>query len=119
MPTDAGAAPEPKPKGDPRDRTIVRVAMLVGVLLIALFAAKTCASRDTDVSSEEATEIAREAVDFEPNQVMVRFLPQGADSRPFWAVSLSIKQADGTLENVTVVVVNADTGEIDEIRREG
>ena len=117
MPTDAGA--EPEPKRDPRDRPLVRVAMVVGVLLIAVFAAKTCASRDLEVSDDEATEIAREAVDFEPNQVMVRFLPQGADSRPFWAVSLSIKAADGTLENVTVVVVNAQTGDIEEIRREG
>jgi len=93
--------------------------MIVGVLLIAVVAAKTCASRDTEVSSDQAEEIAREAVDFEPNQVMVRFLPQGADSRPYWAVSLSIKAADGTLENVTVVVVNAETGGIEEIRREG
>jgi hypothetical protein len=93
--------------------------MLVGILLIAVFAAKTCASRDTDVSSDEAREIAREAVDFEPDRVMVRFLPQGARSRPYWAVSLSTEAADGTLENVTVVVVDAETGDIDEIRREG
>jgi hypothetical protein len=93
--------------------------MLVGVLVIAVVAAKTCASRDTEVSSDEAREIAREAVEFEPDQVMVRFVPQGAQSRPYWAVSLSTMAADGNLENVTVVVVNAETGEIDEIRREG
>jgi hypothetical protein len=93
--------------------------MLVGVLVIAVVAAKTCASRDTEVSSDEAREIAREAVDFEPDQIMVRFVPQGAQSRPYWAVSLSTVAADGNLENVTVVVVNAETGEIDEIRREG
>jgi hypothetical protein len=116
LPTDAGA--EPEPKRDLRDRPLVRVAMIVGILLIAVVAAKTCASRDTEVTSEEATEIAREVVDFEPDQVMVRFIPQGAQSRPFWAVSLSTVAADGGLENVTVVVVNAETGEIDEIRRE-
>jgi hypothetical protein len=93
--------------------------MLVGILLIAVVAAKTCASRDTEVSSEEATEIAREAIDFEPDQVMVRFIPQGVQSRPNWAVSLSTMAADGSLENVTVVVVNAETGDIEEIRREG
>jgi len=92
--------------------------MLVGVLLIAVFAAKTCASRDTEISSDEATEIAREAIDFEPDQVMVRFIPKGAQSRPYWAVSFSTVAADGTLDDVTVVVVNAQTGEIDEIRRE-
>lgn len=93
--------------------------MLVGVLLIAVVAAKTCASRDTEVSSDEATEIAREVIDFEPDQVMVRFIPKGAQSRPYWAVSFSTVAADGTLDDVTVVVVSAETGEIDEIRREG
>ena len=92
--------------------------MLVGVLLIAVFAAKTCASRDTEVSSEEATEIAREAISFEPDQVMVRFVPRGVQSRPYWAVSLSTVAPDGTLDRVTVVVVNAETGRIEEIRRE-
>jgi hypothetical protein len=92
--------------------------MLVGILLVAVVAAKTCASRDTEVSSDEAAEIAREAVDFEPDQVMVRFVPQGAQSRPYWAVSLSTIAADGGLENVTVVVVNAETGDVEEIRRE-
>lgn len=94
------------------------MALLLGVLLIAAFAAKTCASRDTEIDSDEATEIAREAVDYEPEQVMVRFVPRGAQSRPYWAVSLSTVAADGTLEDVTVVVVNAESGEIEEIRRE-
>ena len=116
MPTDAGA--EPEPKRDPRDRPLVRVAMLVGILLIAVFAAKTCASRDTEISDDEAIEIASEVIEFEPDQVMVRFVPKGAQSRPFWAVSFSTVAADGTLDDVTVVVVNAQTGQIDEIRHE-
>jgi hypothetical protein len=45
-------------------------------------------------------------------------VPRGAQSRPYWAVSFSTVAADGTLENVTVVVVNAESGEIEEIRRE-
>ena len=93
--------------------------MVLGVLLIAVFAAKTCASRDTEVDKERATEIAREAVDYEPDQVMVRFIPRGAQSRPYWAVSLSTVNADGSLDEVTVVVVNARSGEIEEITRQG
>ena len=49
---------------------------------------------------------------------MVRFVPKGAKSLPFWAVSFSTVAADGTLDDVTVVVVNAQTGQIDEIRHD-
>ena len=108
MPTDAGA--EPEPKRDLRDRPLVRVAMLLGVLLIAAFAAKTCASRDTEIDSDEATEIAREAVDYEPEQVMVRFVPRGAQSRPYWAVSLSTTNAAGIRVDCATVLVDGNTG---------
>lgn len=93
--------------------------MLVAALAVAFVASKSCASRDTDVESDEAVEIAREQVDFEPSRVMVRFTPRGIDSTPHWAVSLSIEDDDGNLERVTVVVVDARNGEVVEIDREG
>jgi hypothetical protein len=93
--------------------------MLAVVLLAAFVAAKSCASRDTDVSSDEAIEIAREEIDYEPDRVMVRFTPRGIDSRPYWAVSLSTLDATGGLDVVTVVLVNARTGDVEEIDREG
>ena len=93
--------------------------MLVVVLAVAFVASKSCASRDTEVESEEAVEIAREQVDFEPDRVMVRFTPRGIDSTPHWAVSLSVEDDAGNLEQVTVVVVDARNGEIVEIDREG
>ena len=71
------------------------------------------------MSKEEAAEIAREAVDFEPERVMTRFLPRGIRSRPAWAVSLSLVGAGGRLENITVVVVDAELGEIVEVRKQG
>ena len=102
-----------------RDSTWGRVALLVLVLAAAGLLAKTCASTDTAVSQDEAIVIAKEQVDFEPNQVMVRYIQQGLKPRPYWAVSLSDKQPDGALDNLTVVVVDANTGEVTEIRRSG
>ena len=102
-----------------RDRPLGKVALLLAVLLIAFLASRSCASRDTEISQDEAVEIAREEVDFEPDRVAVRFLPRGVQSRPSWGVSLSTENAEGELERVTVVVVDATTGEIAEVREEG
>lgn len=116
MPTDAGS--EPAPSRPFRDRPLGRVVILLVVLAIAFVAARTCASRDTDVDQDEAIAIARQEVDFEPERTMVRFTPRGVDSRPYWAVSLSLLDADGNPERITVVLVNARTGDVEEIRRQ-
>ena len=99
-----------------RDRPLFRVAALAQVLLLAVVASRSCASRDTEISQEEAVEIARDQIDYEPDRVGVRFLPQGFQSRPSWAVSLSTENAQGELTRVTVVVVDGETGEILEVR---
>ena len=99
-----------------RDRPAFRIAALLVVLLLAFLASKSCASRDTEISQEEAVEIARDQIDYEPDRVGVRFLPQGFQSRPSWAVSLSTENAQGELTRVTVVVVDGETGEILEVR---
>ena len=99
-----------------RDRPLFRVAVLALVLLLAFLASRSCASRDTEVSQEEAVEIARDQIDYEPDRVGVRFLPRGIQSRPSWAVSLSTVNAQGDLTRVTVVVVDGETGEILEVR---
>jgi hypothetical protein len=89
------------------------------VLAIAFVATKSCASRETDIGSDEAIEIARREIDFEPERTMVRFTPRGVQSRPFWAVSFSLLDATGNPDRITVVLVNAKTGEVVEIRRQG
>ncbi len=103
-----------------RDRPLGRVAILAVVLVVALLVARTCGATETEVTQEEATEIAKSTVtSFEPNNVMVRLLKRGLSSDEFWAVSLSTKLADGTLENIHVVVIDGQTGDVVEIRREG
>ena len=110
--TDAGSERGPSL----RDRPLFRVAVLLLVLLLAFLASRSCASRDTEVSKEEAIEIAREQIDYEPDRIGVRFLPRGFQSRPTWAVSLSTVNAQDELTRVTVVVVDGETGEILEVR---
>jgi hypothetical protein len=117
LPTDAGT--EPAPSRPFRDRPLGRILVLLVVLAVAFIAAKSCASRDTEVSTDEAIEIARQEIDFEPDRTMVRFTPRGVDSRPFWAVSLSLLDPSGNPYRITVVLVNAETGEVEEIRRQG
>lgn len=117
MPTDAGS--EPAPSRGLRDRPLGRILLLLAVLVVALVASRSCASRDTEVDSDEAVEIAREEVDYEPERVMVRFTPRGIDSRPHWAVSFSVVDAAGNAERVTVVLVDARTGDVVEVDREG
>ena len=101
-----------EPRRDLRDSALGKALLLVGILALAFLATRSCASRDTEVSRDEAIEIAREEVDYEPERVMARFLPRGIQSRPSWAVSLSTVAADGTLERVTVIVVDGATGDV-------
>ena len=99
-----------------RETPLGKVAMLVVVLIAAMLVARSCGSRDTEVTKEEAVEIARGAIDYRPERVMTRFVPRGVDSRPTWAVSLSTVDERGALDRVTVVVVDGRTGDIVETR---
>ncbi len=106
--TDADTEPEPKRAF--RDRPLGRIAMLLAVFLLAVVATKTCASRDENVDFEEAEAIARDAVDFAPEQVVVRPVQRGLDAHLYWAVSLSTKNAAGFREDCATVLVDAETG---------
>jgi hypothetical protein len=95
-----------------------KAAILVAILLAAFIASRSCASRETEVSRDEAIVIAREEIDYEPDCARARFIPRGFQSRPTWAVSLVTVGAGGMLERVAVVVVDGRTGDVLEIRTE-
>jgi hypothetical protein len=90
--------------------------MLAAVLLAALLVARTCGERDTEISQEEAIAIAKQQVEFEPNDVRIRFQTRGVQSRPYWLVGLGLKRADGSYEQAVNIVINADTGAVVEVR---
>jgi hypothetical protein len=102
-----------------RDTLWGKALLLLAVLLAAVVVAQSCGSRETEVSKEEATEIAREQVDYDPNRVQTRFVPRGIESRPAWAVSLGVTDGAGAFSRLTVVVVDAATGQVVEIREQG
>ncbi len=102
-----------------RDRPLGKAAILVAVLVAAFIVMQSCGSRESEISKEEAVEIARGKIEYEPDRVMTRFVPRGVHSRPNWAVSLSTLGADGSLERITVVVVDGRTGEVVETRVQG
>jgi hypothetical protein len=85
--------------------------MLLAVFLLAFLALQTCASRGDEISFEEAEEIARDEVDFEPDKVLVRGVQRGLDAHLYWAVSLSTENAAGVREECATVLVDSETGE--------
>jgi hypothetical protein len=95
-----------------RDSPLGKVAILVAILLVAFLASRSCASATGDIDQDEAIAIAKGQVDFEPEQVNVRFFRQGVPSRPFWAVSLTDRDESGAVERRTLIVVSAATGEV-------
>lgn len=88
---------------------------MVGLLAIALVVARLPGRGEQEVSEERAVEIARPVVDFTPEGHNIRLVRRGIPPRAFWAVSFWIKDATGDPTRATVVVVDATTGEIDEI----
>jgi hypothetical protein len=85
--------------------------MLLAVFLLAFIALQTCASRGDEISFEEAEEIARDQVDFEPDKVLVRGVQRGLDAHLYWAVSLSTENAAGVRVECATVLVDSETGE--------
>jgi hypothetical protein len=85
--------------------------MLLAVFLLAFLALRTCAARGDEVTFEEAEEIAREEVDFEPDKVLVRGVQRGLDAHLYWAVSLSTENAAGVRVECATVLVDSETAE--------
>ena len=94
---------------DVRDRPLFRIAAFALVLLAAFLATKSCAGQDNKISQDEAIAIAKKQIDFEPDKVQIRYVPQGVPPVFHWAVSLYTLK-NGQPDRVQVVLVNAITG---------
>ncbi len=100
-----------------RIRTMSRAAktliVLGAVLVVLALTGVMRADRGVEITSEEAADIARPEIDFEPGQTTVRLVREGISLDPVWAVSFSIEnQDDDGFERLTVIRVDAATGEI-------
>lgn len=108
--SDGHKAEGPRPR-DLRDSPYVRVAILLALLLVAFLVTKSCARQQNAISHDEAVAIAKEHVDFTPDDYQVKYLPQGVPPVYYWAVSLYTVK-NGQPDHVEVVLVNATTGSV-------
>jgi hypothetical protein len=70
-----------------------------------------------NVNKQRAVAIAGARADFSPTGHQVRLVRRGIPPRAFWVVSLYTRQKNGDYDRVTVVLVDANTGKVSEVRR--
>lgn len=95
-----------------------RVLVLVAVLMAAFFVAKSCQQSQVRVTKEQAVATAKRAVDFEPRITNVRLLRQGLGSKAFWFVNLSVGRDADQPRRLSVVKIDANTGEVEDVDRQ-
>jgi hypothetical protein len=68
------------------------------------------------VGKDDALAIARQRIDFKPTGYQIRFIRRGIPSHGYWVASFYIRK-DGDYSRITVVLVDAATGRVTEVRR--
>jgi hypothetical protein len=96
-----------------------RLLVLVALFGLMLVANQACQKKQVRLTKSQAITKARPYAGFPPQRTQVRFIRQGINSKPFWAVSFSIpaKEGDGYLR-LTTVRVDANTGKVAAVNRE-
>jgi hypothetical protein len=95
------------------------VVLLVALFVVTLAVSRSCQQSQVRVSKEQAIAAAQARVDFTPRQTQVRFVRQGLNARPFWAVSLSVPGPDDTFRELATVRVDANTGKVAAVNQGG
>ncbi len=98
-----------KPVGSSKARNMF---ILLAIIIIAGYFGG-CLGK-TSVDSDEAIRIAREQIDFVPEQVNAELGRQGFPPKAVWGITFWIESKDGgeRFERRTAVEVHAGTGEI-------
>lgn len=94
-----------------------RVAFMVALLVIGLVLVKVLGRSTPSVSKSEALTISRPRIDFVPQDHQIRYIRRGIPPHGFWIVSYFIRKQEGGYKRVTVVVVDATSGKVTEVRR--
>jgi hypothetical protein len=94
-----------------------RVAVMVGLLGLALVLTQVLGRGGTRISSDRAVAIARPKVrGFTPTGHTVRFIRQGIPPRGYWIVSFWTRKPSGGYDRITLVQLDASTGRITTVR---
>ncbi len=99
--------------------TWLRVAVIVGVLVVAFVVAQTCQQSQIRLTKDQAIAKAQREIDFKPDRTQIRLLRQGVQSEPFWIVSLSIKgETENSFRELAIVRIDANTGKVESVRQQ-
>ena len=90
----------------------------MALFLATLLVAQTCQKDQVRLTKQQAIATAQGVVDFEPTQTQVRFVRQGINSKPYWAVSLSIPTGPNRYRRLTTVRVDANNGKVAAVNNE-
>lgn len=92
--------------------------MIVGLIVFGLLLTRVAGRTNPRVGEDRAVAIARARVDFRPQGTNVRLVRRGIPPRAFWAVSFWIRNASGNgYKRITLVLVDAASGRVAEVRR--
>ena len=96
-----------------------RILVLIALVVLAAFAARSCQQAQIRISKEQAIAIADRQVDFKPGSTQIRMLRQGLNRKPFWFVSLSdpigsVVDPQG-FTRLVVVEIDANTGKVENV----
>lgn len=90
------------------------------LLALTFVAARSCQQSQVRLTKDQAIVTARPQAGFTPERTQVRLVRQGLNGHPFWAVSFSVPAASGDgYARVTTVRVDANTGKIEAVNKEG
>ena len=91
---------------------------MVGLVVVGLLLVKVAGpGGNSKISKDDAVAIARQRIDFEPTGYQIRFIRRGIPSRGFWVASFYIRKNGGDYSRVTVVLVDAASGKVTEVRK--
>lgn len=107
-----GHAVESRPSVRARGFLNPRVLAFIGLLVVLVVAANSCQKAQVRFSQQQAVALARQQVDFTPTRTQVRMIRQGIQSRPYWAVSLSVPTGPDQFDRLAVVRIDANTGKV-------
>jgi hypothetical protein len=88
---------------------------MAALIVLALLLTRFPGRGEQKVSEERAIELARPYVKFTPEGHNIRLVRRGIPPRAVWAVSFWIKDRSGDPTQVTLVLVDAQTGRIDQV----
>jgi hypothetical protein len=94
-----------------------RVAFMVALLALGLVLTRVLGRTDTKVSKDDAIAVARPKVDFKPQGYNIRLVRQGIPPKPVWAISFWIRKVGGGFSRITIVLVDANSGRVMQVRR--